>query len=223
MCESRAGIGRYEGANAAVYRRFRVTGELMASCRSCGVEVRGFVGNLKKHLERCGGIKVAWAVVDMSQHFTAATGGGGGHRCAHCDMVVAGKSHHKRHMAACKSLPQDVREVLDHAAVCESRAEKGRYGRENNRAVYRRFHVTGERVAMCKACGASMRGDTTDLRHHLAKTCVGPAAASTPPCICMYTYSRLGPRRAATPPHRAHRLSRPIAVDVAAAPTESGQ
>ena len=48
----------------------------------------------------------------------------------------------KRHLAACKSLPANVRDVMDHAAVCESRAGLGRYGGVHA-AVYRGFRVTG--------------------------------------------------------------------------------
>ena len=56
-------------------------------------------------------------VVDVGDHFAAVAGGGDRHRCAHCDTVVSAKQTRKAHMGACKSLPQDVREVLDHAAV----------------------------------------------------------------------------------------------------------
>ena len=66
----------------------------------------------------------AGGAVDVGAHFTAAGGGSGDHRCNHCAKVVAG--HCKVHMAHCNSLPRGVREVLDHAAVCESRAEMGR-------------------------------------------------------------------------------------------------
>ena len=63
------------------------------------------------------------------------------------------KAHLKSHLVYCKSLPQGVREVLDHAAVRGSRAEQGRYGRENSRDVYRRFYVANLwRHARCVAC-----------------------------------------------------------------------
>jgi len=74
--------------------------------------------------------------VDVDEHFAAVAGGGGGrHRCAHCDKVMAGTGQRKAHMGTCKSLPRHVREVLDHAAARASRAEQGRYGGEQ-RGVY---------------------------------------------------------------------------------------
>ena len=99
---------------------------------------------MKRHLERtCAGIKVTWAEVNVGAHFTAVAADGGRRRCNHCRKVMPAIFNRKQHMATCKSLPHDVREVLDHAAVCESRACMGRYGRENA-DVYFRFHVTGE-------------------------------------------------------------------------------
>ena len=128
VCDSRAGVGRFSGANAAVYRKFRVTGELVASCSACGVEVRGPLGHLKKHLDgRCAGIKVAWTEVDVGAYFTAVPGGSDRHRCNHCRKVVAGKDNRKPHMARCASLPRGVREALDHAAVCDGRAGVSRF------------------------------------------------------------------------------------------------
>ena len=76
--------------------------------------------------------------------------------------------------------PACARGAADNAAVCESRAEQGRYGHESHRDVYRRFHVTGERVASCKACSVPVRGGVTQLRRHLNDSCVGPRAAATP-------------------------------------------
>ena len=115
----RAQQGQYGGENRAVYRRFRVTGAGVASCKACGGVVMGDAHNLKKHLERaCGGIKVTWAVVGVGEQFAAVRGGGDRHRCAHCDKVVTAKRSRKPHMAACASLPPGVREALDHAAVC---------------------------------------------------------------------------------------------------------
>ena len=79
------------------------------------------------------------------------------HRCAHCAKVVAGhNSKQKKHMARCASLPRGVRKVLDHAAVCESRAGVGRFSGANA-AVYRKFRVTGWLVASCRACGGAVR------------------------------------------------------------------
>jgi len=118
VCESRAEQGRYGGEHRGVYRRFHVKDAGVVACKACGAVVQGRLDALKRHLERlCGGIKVTWPVVDVDEHFAAVTGGGGHHRCAHCDKVVAHKGDRKVHMAACKSLPQDVREVLDHAAA----------------------------------------------------------------------------------------------------------
>ena len=102
VCESHAGVGRFSGENAAVYRKFRVTGEHVASCRACGVEVRGNIGDLKKHLDgRCAGIKVTWAKVDVDAHFTAVPGSGDRHRCSHCRKVVTQAPHRKAHCALC--------------------------------------------------------------------------------------------------------------------------
>ena len=180
----RAGQGRYAGANHAVYCRFRVTGWLLAVCRACGMEVRGGVGNLKQHLARaCVGIKVSWPQVDVARHFTKVAGVQsvrGCHRCNHCNNVVmGGVTGCKQHMAHCRSLPSDVREVLDHATVCESRAGLGRFGGPN-RDVYQRFHATGWQVAVCKGCGVEVRGGLGVLRRHLAEACFQDTAPTTP-------------------------------------------
>ena len=75
-------------------------------------------------------------------------------------------------LAACKSLPDSLRAVLDHAAVCESRAGMGCFGGVGA-ALYRSFRVIGLGVNECRRCGKVVRGWPNDLRRHLnRKSCV---------------------------------------------------
>ena len=191
----RAGEGRYGGKNRAVYRRFKVTGEGVASCRGCGKVVRGGISALTRHLERMciaarrinevrqprGGPEPPrpWAVVDVEAQFTTPRHCSEQPQCTHCHKVMVGPQidrwRNRQHLARCKSLPADVRKALDNQAVCESRAEAGRYGGDN-RAVYRRFDVTGENVASCKTCGGVVRGGLSSLKEHSDNTC-GSAGA----------------------------------------------
>ena len=71
----------------------------------------------------------------------------------------------KQHLARCKSLPDSVRAVMDHAAVCESRAGLGCYGGACA-SVYRGFRVTGWGVSECRRCGRAVRGWSTHLKRH---------------------------------------------------------
>ena len=66
------------------------------------------------------------------------------HTCRHCGLRMSNQrvSTLKQHLAWCKSLPGSVRVVLDHAAVCESRACVGSSG-GRHASVYRGFRVTG--------------------------------------------------------------------------------
>ena len=69
-------------------------------------------------------------------------------------------------------MPDNVRAVVDHAAVCGSRAGLGCYGGVNA-SVYRGFRVTGWGVNECRRCGKVVRGWPNDLRRHLnRKSCV---------------------------------------------------
>ena len=78
----------------------------------------------------------------------------------------------KQHLARCKSLPDSVRGVLDHAAVCESRAGLGLYG-GHHASVYRGFRVTGWGVNECRRCGKVVRGWGTELKKHSDRRCSG--------------------------------------------------
>ena len=78
-------------------------------------------------------------------------------------------------MIWCRSLPLDVRGELDRAAVRASRAGLGRYRNE----VYRRFHVTGEKVACCTVCSAVVRGGTQELQGHVDASCRPPGTTPT--------------------------------------------
>ena len=80
----------------------------------------------------------------------------------------------KRHLAVCKSLPASVRAVLDHTAVCESRAGLGCYGGVHA-SVYRGFRVTGWGVNECRRCGKVVRGWGGDLKQHRDHGCSGVA------------------------------------------------
>ena len=81
-------------------------------------------------------------------------------------------------------MPDSVRAVLDHAAVCESRAGLGRYG-GTYASVYRGFRVTGWGVNECRRCGKVVRGWGAQLKQHIStKGCVAsgsPTAPSSPP------------------------------------------
>ena len=181
VCESRAGLGLYGGVQASVYRGFRVTGWGVNECRRCGKVVRGWGGQLKQHSERgCNGVAVAWATVDVCGLFEKVAGREGGDEftCRHCGTVVRGGRHLKQHLAYCKSLPDSVRAVMDHAAVCESRAGLGRYGGVHA-VVYRGFRVTGWGVNECRRCGKVVRGWQRALSKHTDhKACVASASAT---------------------------------------------
>ena len=182
VCESRAGLGRYGGVHAAVYRGFRVTGWGVNECRRCGKVIRGWGRELKRHSEgRCDGVTVTWTTVDVCGQFEYVNGCGGndGRVCRHCSSVVRGHDAHlKYHLARCKALPDSVRGVMDHAAVCESRAGLGCYGGVHA-AVYRGFRVTGWGVNECRRCGRVVRGWQQALRKHTDhKACVASAAAT---------------------------------------------
>ena len=90
--------------------------------------------------------------------------------CRHCEAVPSPQSlsSMKGHLAACKSLPDSVRAVLDHAAVCESRAGLGRYGGAHA-SVYRGFRVTGWGVNECRGCGKVVRGWQRELSRHIKR------------------------------------------------------
>ena len=186
VCESRAGLGVYGGVHASVYRGFRVTAWGLNECRRCGKVVRGWGGELKRHSEhRCSGVAVTWATVDVGGQFEHVTGHGGNKRsvCRHCGTVVRGNNaQRKYHLAWCKSLPDSVRAVMDHAAVCESRAGLGRYGGAHA-SVYRGFRVTGWGLNECRRCGKVVRGWKAKLSQHSSKACASsgspPAAAAT--------------------------------------------
>ena len=81
-------------------------------------------------------------------------------------------------------MPDSVRDVMDHAAVCESQAGLGRYGGVHA-ALYRGFRVTGWGVNECRRCGKVVRGWTGELKRHIStKGCVAsgsPTAPSSPP------------------------------------------
>ena len=77
-------------------------------------------------------------------------------------------------------MPASVRAVMDHAAVCESRAGLGRYG-GMYASVYRGFRVTGWGVNECRRCGTVIRGWHVQLRRHIKRKCCmagGPIAAA---------------------------------------------
>ena len=176
VCESRAGLGRYGGVHASVYRGFRVTGWGVNECRRCGKVVRGWGADLKQHSERgCGGVAVTWAKVDVGGHLQNVDGRDSGDKskCRHCGKVARSSSM-KRHLGWCKSLPDSVRAVLDHAAVCESRAGLGRYGGVHA-SVYRGFRVTGWGVNECRRCGKVIRGWGSELKQHGESGCAGMA------------------------------------------------
>ena len=179
VCESRAGLGRYGGVHASVYRGFRVTGWGVNECCRCGKVIRGWGADLKRHSEsRCAGVTVAWATVDLDGQYQKLDGrdSGDGRKCRHCATVVR-SGNMKYHLAFCKSLPDSVRAVLDHAAVCESRAGLGRYGGVNA-ALYRGFRVTGWGVNECRRCGKVVRGWQQHLNSHVnSKGCSASAAA----------------------------------------------
>ena len=90
--------------------------------------------------------------------------------CRHCGAVLSApcRSSLKQHLAACKSLPDSVRAVLDHAAVCESRAGLGLYGGVHA-SVYRGFRVTGWGVNECRGCGKVVRGWQRELSRHIKR------------------------------------------------------
>ena len=81
----------------------------------------------------------------------------------------------KQHLARCKALPDSVRAVLDHAAVCESRAGLGLYG-GRHASVHRGFRVTGCGVNECRRCGKVVRGWGADLKKHIDRCHSGAAA-----------------------------------------------
>ena len=110
VCESRAGIGRYGGAHALVYRGFRVTGWGVNECWRCGKVIRGWVSTLKQHSERgCDGVAVTWATVDVCGQFETMDGCADGERskCRHCGSAVQLRQR-RPHLAVCKSLPDSV-------------------------------------------------------------------------------------------------------------------
>ena len=193
VCESRAGLGCYGGVHASLYRGFRVTGWGVNECRRCGKVIRGWSGALKKHNDHgCSGVAVTWATVDVGGQFEKVDGvdGGAGSKCRHCRRNIPRTWNLKQHLAYCKSLPDSVRAVLDHAAVCESRAGLGCYGGVNA-SVYRGFRVTGWGVNECRRCGKVFRGWHFQLKRHInSKRCVvggsataaaaAPGAAHTP-------------------------------------------
>ena len=171
VCESRAGLGCYGGVHASVYRGFRVTGWGVNECRGCGKVVRGWGANLKQHKDHsCSGMAVTWPTLDVGRQFEKVDGddGGTGGKCRHCGYHVQSLYSLKLHLARCKSLPDSVRAVLDHAAVCESRAGLGRYGGVHA-AVYRGFRVTGWGVNECRGCGKVVRGWQLELRQHIKR------------------------------------------------------
>ena len=100
---------------------------------------------MKHHSDHsCSGVAATWPTVDAGRQLEKVDGddGGTGNKCRHCGRIFSKRSCIKQHLASCKSLPDSVRAVLDHAAVCESRAGLGRYGGVHA-AVYRGFRVTG--------------------------------------------------------------------------------
>ena len=102
--------------------------------------------------------------------------------CRHCGTALSTSSPEalKRHLAGCKSLPDSVRDVMDHAAVCESRAGMGCYGGVHA-ALYRGFRVTGWGVNECRRCGKVVRGWGRELRRHISrKSCVARGCPTTP-------------------------------------------
>ena len=161
VCESRAGLGRDGSAHASAYRGFRatdrVTGRRVSDhdgCRRCGEVLQSRDRKQERHGESCCR-GVTWAAVDVCGEFEKANGCGGGdeRKCRHCGSAVRGHcTNLKSHLAACKSLPDSVRAVMDHAAVCESRAGLGRYGGVHA-SVYRGFRVTGWGVNECRCWG----------------------------------------------------------------------
>ena len=186
VCESRAGVGRYGGVHAELYRGFRVTGWGVNECRRCGKVIRGWAGALKRHSERgCDGVAVTWATVDVCGQFEKMDGRGTGtdSKCLHCGSVVQ-RSRRKYHLGWCKSLPDSVRDVMDHAAVRESRAGMGCYGGVLA-SVFRGFRVTGWGVNECRRCGKVVRGWGARLKQHIStKGCVAsgsPALPTSPP------------------------------------------
>ena len=76
-------------------------------------------------------------------------------------------------------MPDSVRAVLDHAAVCESRAGLGCYG-GRHASVYRGFRVTGWGVNECRRCGKVVRGWSSQLKQHNDGRCSGAAAPGAP-------------------------------------------
>ena len=115
-----------------------------------GKVIRGWGRHLKRHSE--GGCS-EWATADVCGQFEEmdGRGGGDGGKCRHCGSVSR-RNNMKRHLAGCKSLPDSVRDVMDHAAVCESRAGLGCYGGVHA-SVYRGFRVTGWGVNECRCWG----------------------------------------------------------------------
>ena len=92
--------------------------------------------------------------------------------CRHCGTALSTSSPEalKRHLAGCKSLPDSVRDVMDHAAVCDSRAGLGCYGGAHA-SVYRGFRVTGWGVNECRRCGKVIRGWGRQLKTHSEGGC----------------------------------------------------
>ena len=121
---------------------------------------------------------VATIATTVRAQFTQAHTGQ--HKCRHCGAVAAQRwSTLRAHLAWCKSLPDSVRAVLDHAAVCESRAGLGCYGGVYA-SVYRGFRVTGWGVNECRRCGKVIQGWQSAMRRHIdGKRCVVGEAAAT--------------------------------------------
>ena len=125
---------------------------------------------------------MTWATVDVCGQFEQVDGrgGGDGSKCRHCGGVVLSRHNLKSHLAWCKALPANVRDVMDHAAVCESRAGLGRYGGVHA-SMFRGFRVTGWGVNECRRCGKVVRGWGQELRRHInGKSCVARGSPRTP-------------------------------------------
>ena len=153
--------------DSASYRGFRTAGRGGA----CGKETaRGDSGAVTQHKDDCMDARTE---VDVRRHFISM-GGGAEVTCRHCHAVRCGRNM-KAHMAACPELPEQVRRAFDESEVARAAAGAGMYG---SNPLYRDFEVTGWRVARCKACLRTVRGNSGHLMLH-GNSCPGFPATWT--------------------------------------------
>ena len=153
-------------------RQFECLGLLRWRCRRCDSVVAGVPSRVREHAEtRCRG-KPRIRVVDAMTHFSAE---GGGLRCRYCHTItsapVGATQRLKRHLAACKCLPSNVRRALDEEAVDEAQ-DKALVRRKHD--TYRHFEVVGLQLSRCRRCHCTVSGNVTQLNSHLAKCATTP-------------------------------------------------